>query len=205
MSDPAAEPAVETDGRRARRDRNKVAVVDAYLDLVREGTPRPSVADVAERSGVSYRSVFRYFDDRDELARVAIDRQQERVLALAVIEIDPAAPLGSRIELMVDARVALYEAIAPVARLSRSLAQTQQVLADQLHRSRRFFRAQLRKLFGPELAVAADADSLSAMLEVVTSFEAYDLLREDQGLGRARARTVMLDALGRVLGNCPNQ
>ena len=38
------------DGRRARRDRNREAVVDAYLDLVREGDMHPNVADVARVS-----------------------------------------------------------------------------------------------------------------------------------------------------------
>ena len=62
-----AEPAV--DGRTARRDRNRDAVLDAVIELFTEGHVGLVAADVAERSGVSLRSVYRYFDDLEALAR----------------------------------------------------------------------------------------------------------------------------------------
>ena len=62
------------DGRRARRDRNRETVVDAILSLYQEGNVSPSLDEIADRSGVSHRSVFRYFQDLEELYRVAIER-----------------------------------------------------------------------------------------------------------------------------------
>ncbi|HEY8057438.1 MAG TPA: hypothetical protein VID94_01740, partial [Acidimicrobiales bacterium] len=70
------------DGRRARREQNVDAVVDAMLDLLGEGRLTPGAAAVAERSGVSLRSVFRYFDDMDSLTERAIARQMERAAPL---------------------------------------------------------------------------------------------------------------------------
>ena len=63
------------DGRRLRRERNRDAVVQAVLELVREGELAPGVEAVAARAGLSARSVFRYFDDLDDLCRAAIARQ----------------------------------------------------------------------------------------------------------------------------------
>ncbi|HAP77906.1 MAG TPA: TetR/AcrR family transcriptional regulator, partial [Acidimicrobiaceae bacterium] len=43
--------------------------------LYRSGNFDPSIDEIATRSGVSARSVFRYFDDVDDLANAAIDQQ----------------------------------------------------------------------------------------------------------------------------------
>lgn len=174
-------PEVREDGRHARRDRNKYAVVDAYLALVRDGNPRPSVAEVAERSGVSHRSVFRYFADKDELARTAIERQVAFAMPLVSLTVAADAPLAERIDKFVERRLELFEAIGPVARLSRSLAAAQPVIDEELTATRRFFRAQVRHLFRPELDArpAAERAQLLVALDVLTSFEVSDLLRRD--------------------------
>ena len=49
------EESTAVDGRTARRDRNRTAVLDAILDLIQEGNPLPTVAEISERSGTSHR------------------------------------------------------------------------------------------------------------------------------------------------------
>jgi len=73
------------DGRSARRDRNRLAVLDAVIELFSEGVLEPTPDDVAARVGLSARSVYRYFVDRDALLRAAIDRSFERVMPLYLI------------------------------------------------------------------------------------------------------------------------
>ncbi len=191
----------QQDGRHARRDRNKVAVVDAFLELIREGNPRPGVAEVAERSGVSHRSVFRYFADKDELARTSIERQQAVVVPLLTRPVDQTLALQDRVELIVKRRIELFEAIAPVARLSRSLAPMQPILQEELTKTRAFLRAQLKRLFASELAAMdkGQAASTMAILDVLCSFEVLDLLRTDQGLSTDRAGEAVRLALLAVL------
>ncbi len=55
------------DGRTARSMRTKAAIVDACLALVDSGDLRPTAPRVAERAGVSVRSVFQHFADLDAL------------------------------------------------------------------------------------------------------------------------------------------
>ena len=62
------------DGRSARRERNRDAVLDALVELTTEGLDDPSIDDIADRAGVSYRSVYRYFRDRSEMMDEATDR-----------------------------------------------------------------------------------------------------------------------------------
>ena len=191
----------QLDGRRARRDRNKIAVVDAYLDLIREGNPRPSVAEVAERSGVSHRSVFRYFADKDELARTSIERQETVVTPMLAIPIDASVSLGDRVDLVVRHRLELFETIAPVARLSRSLAPMQPILQSELTKARSFFRAQVKRAFAGELGRMdkSRAATTLAVVDVLCSFEVAELLRADQGLSLDRANEALRDALLLIL------
>lgn len=190
------------DGRSARRERNKIAVVDAYLDLIREGVARPAVTDVAERSGVSHRSVFRYFSDRDEMARTSIQRQHERVGPLFQQRVDEALPLADRIGELIELRMRLFDTIAPSARLSRALASTQPIIQDELTASRAFLRATVKRLFAAELAAMSteDAADTLAAVDVLTSFEAFDLLRTDRGLSKPRTARVLRSTLIALLG-----
>jgi AcrR family transcriptional regulator len=199
---PQSGDAVIEDGRRARRDRNKYAVVDAFLELVRAGNPRPSVAEVAERSGISHRSVFRYFADKDELARTAIERQQAFAAPLVALTVGPGAPLDERIHRFVERRMELFDHLAPVARLSRSLVQLQPVIASELASNRQYFRRQIEHLFHDELAAMTPVEAAQtlAALDVLCSFESADLLRHDQGLTRDDAAAVVERAMRRILG-----
>ncbi len=75
-----AEP-VESDGRRLRRERNIAAVVDAVLEMFAEETFVPTIERAAERSGLSLRSVYRYFPDPESLTQAAIDELAENLAA----------------------------------------------------------------------------------------------------------------------------
>jgi AcrR family transcriptional regulator len=158
---PDAGPAGDGDGRRLRRDRNRMAVVDALLDLYGESNLRPSTAEIAERAGLSHRSLFRYFDDFDDLCREAVFRAEQRARPLIPIEVDRAAPLTDRIEALVTQRLRLFEALGPVAQVSRLNAPFAQVLAAELTKNRAFLRAQLTDLFAQELKPAPEASPAS--------------------------------------------
>jgi AcrR family transcriptional regulator len=201
MSEPSAADVPSVDGRRARRDRNRETVVDALLELYREGEMAPSVARVAERSGVSHRSVFRYFDDLDELMQVAVERQSEAIAPLVDIPELGIGPLDERIDRFVDARMALYEAAAPVARVARMRAPQQRILAENLHRSRRLMREQLRSHFERELDGRPDGDATFAAAAALCSIEGIELLRHDHELPVGEATAALRLALTKLFAH----
>ncbi len=189
------------DGRRAGRERNRNAVADALLDLYQEGIISPGAQDVADRSGVSRRSLFRYFDDMDELCRVAIERHSARVSHLFEIEDLGDGPLARRIDRLVWQRAQLFEAIAPVARISRLRAPFQPIIAEELARSAALLRAQLARHFARELdslGPAARNETLAAA-DVIASFESFDLLRRVQGLPPDEAAAATRRSLAALL------
>ncbi len=191
----------EGDGRRRRRERNRQAVVDALLDLYQEGSLRPSTAEVAERAGLSPRSLFRYFDDVDDLTRAALEGQLERAAPLVPVAVAPSAPLEVRVAALVEQRFRLFDAVAPAATVSRLRSPFQPVLAAELRRNRAFLRDQVRVLFEPELSTLEPERATEALAacDVATSFEAHQLLLHDQGLPPERARRVMARSLWAVL------
>jgi AcrR family transcriptional regulator len=186
------------DGRRLRRDQNRDAVIDALLALFREGRYQPGTAEIAARAGLSPRSLFRYFDDVDDLHQAAASRQ--RLLARPLIElgIDPDQEIADKIRAVVRARARLFEQIGPAGRALRACAHRHDPLAAELARNRAFLRSQLAAVFAPELAAGAAA--VLPALDVLCSFESYELLRHDQGLSRVRAVAALTDAIGTLLG-----
>ncbi|HEY9557550.1 MAG TPA: TetR/AcrR family transcriptional regulator [Acidimicrobiales bacterium] len=200
---PASPPdaSATTDGRSLRRDRNRMAVIDAVLALYDSGNLAPSSDDIAERAGTSVRSVFRYFDDVDDMLRAAIGRQQERLEPLWTLDSFDGLPLDERIERFVAARVRLLDGMGNVGLVARMRAPFQPLIRAELDRVRATMRGQVALVFAPELAaLGPDGAAVLAMLDVTCSWEARDLLRGDQGLSDAAARAAATGAIRRLLG-----
>jgi AcrR family transcriptional regulator len=191
----------ELDGRRARRQQNRAAVLDALADLYREGNYEPSAAEIAQRAGLSPRSLFRYFDDVDDLNRATVDQQLARARPLLAVDADPGEPTTTKVERLVEARLRLYEAIAPAARAARICAWRHPVLAQQIATTRSYLRHQLEQLFAPELdALGPDrGPGALAAVDALCSFEAVELLHHDHG----RAAEALVQALTAVLAGQP--
>ncbi|MBI4935979.1 MAG: TetR/AcrR family transcriptional regulator [Actinobacteria bacterium] len=189
--------AVTADGRRLRRDRNRDAVVQALLSLYNDGNLDPSTEEIAARSGVSARSLFRYFDDVDDLCSAAIAQQQENVRHLLPLSATPDEPLAVRIAALVRQRGELFEAIESAAMVSRLRAPFQLVVADRLTEGRSFLRQQIGTLFARELGQMPEqvAAARLAAADVIASFESWRLLRDDQRLSIAAASNAISESL----------
>jgi AcrR family transcriptional regulator len=173
------------DGRRARRHRSRDLAVDALLDLLNEGVPRPTAQQVAERSGVSLRSIFRIFDDVESLHMAASERQMSRVRHLFV-DIVATGTLAERVAATVATTSRLYESVAPIRRAALRAAPESTALQLQLSRARGWLRAEINRVFADELARADDPDRAAAV-EAILSFEAWDQLRTAQSRNPTRA------------------
>ncbi len=191
----------EVDGRRARRDRNRLAVLDAVLELFSEGDLVPSPDDVARRSGVSLRSVYRYVADADDLIRSAIDRNQEKVEPLFRIDDLGTGSFPHRLDVFLDTRMRVYEAIAATARASRLAASRSEVIRRQLESGRRAMRTQLERQFAPELDRLDDErrSAVAAAADVLTQVETIDLYRHNRGFSTRQTCGMLQVALRALL------
>ena len=190
-----------TDGRSQRRDRNRESVVTALLELYREGRLGPSADEIAARAGISVRSLFRYFEDIEALVRAAIVRQQEHVAPLYALDVPTDLPLPERLDRFVAGRLRLLQGMGEVGRVARNLAAHQPLVLAELARIRHALRGQLAEVFAPELDALprpSAADALAAA-DVVASWEALDLMHNDQGLPVDVVAAAMRAALARLL------
>lgn len=185
------------DGRRARRHRSRDLVVDALLDLLHEGVIRPTAQQVAERSGISLRSIFRIFDDVETLHTAAATRQVSRVRHLFV-DVPAAGSVAERVDAMLEINARLYESVAPIRRAALRTAPESAPLQEQLRRVRGWLRAEIDRVFAAE--VGHDGGGLAAALEVLMSFEAWDQLRTAQELSVEEAVGVVRPAAVKLLG-----
>jgi AcrR family transcriptional regulator len=185
------------DGRTARRDRNRDLVLDAVIELFREDQLAPNAAAVAERSGVSLRSVYRYFEDHDALVRAAIARNAETFAPLFEVPDPGVGPLADRINRFVAVRMRLYEAAAPTARAAILRAPNNRLLREQMERLRVTLRRQIEVMFAPELAAmtAPERRATIAAADTLLQFESVEHLRVR--LGSSPAQTA--DTLRRTL------
>jgi len=184
------------DGRSARRDRNRDAVLDAVIALFSEDV-NPSPEEVARRSGLSPRSVYRYFEDHDGLVRAAIARQVERALPLFQVDSLGEGPLDERISAIVAARLRLHDAVADTARAARHRAERTGPLAEQVRTGRTAMGEQVARQFTPELGALPtnEARQKLAVADVLMQFESLDYLRRDRELSMEDARRSLVDAL----------
>src|SRR4051794_28210153 len=103
------------DGRTRRGERNREAIIDALIACYDDGTLRPSVQEVADRAGVSARSVHNHFADVEALRAEVAQRQWRRCARFAV-NLDRDLPVPERVEQLVELRAALFEEVTPVRR-----------------------------------------------------------------------------------------
>ena len=176
------------DGRNLRSLRTRTAVVDAVLELIDEGDLRPTAPRIAERAGVSLRSVFQHFRDVEALFGVATDRQLERIGAL-VKPLPTTGSLEDRLAAFVEQRVRIYEAVTPVRRAALAHEPFSSHAVDARDRILAVARAELRRTFATELD-AQPPDLLEA-LDAAASWQVWEALRSHQGLDADEARKVL--------------
>lgn len=185
------------DGRHARRAVNRESVLTAMESLWREGLYDPSTTEVAERAGLSARSLFRYFDDVDDLIRSAIVRLLDRFMPLARVEVSPDRPTAEKVTALCDMVERLYDAAGVAAHAARVTQHRSPLVAARVEAARADLRRGISTLFAPELATA-HAGTLDVVAALM-SFEAWELLHQGSTREQQTARAGLEHALRAVL------
>jgi AcrR family transcriptional regulator len=198
----AGRAAAAVDGRVAR---SRLAICDACLDLIQEGVLQPSADQVADRAGLSRRSIFNQFRDLAELYDAVVEAGMQRCAPL-LKQIPRELPVAERIALLVDARARFFEATTAFAR-----ALTVQALvgaaSDQARRVARAAledqQADVDRVFGAELDRLPAAERVETLeaLACAASATSWEYLRRSRALSLARARAVLTRTLRALLAD----
>lgn len=187
------------DGRHARSERSRQAMVDALLDLIRSGTLRPSSAQIAERAGVTQRTLFNQFGDMDSLVSAMASRQIERVLSLL-----PSAGEGTldeRVAQYCDGLAVLLDETMHVRWAVVTSATPMAPAAAAVSSARQFMRRRLADAFAVELAPLGDhiSTELIDALEIETDPVVWRMRRVQQDLTTEQARAVVARSVLAIL------
>lgn len=195
--DPQEEDAVRPDGRRERSADSRRRILSATVDLIELGQPSPTAEAIAVKAGVSLRTVFRHFDDMEnlnlELANLVFARMAPYV----------EQPLETRqwpavLWEIVGRRVEAFEAIAPFKTAMDIYRYRSPALAAQHRRMTRISRDLLVAILPP--ALAEDRQFLES-LDLILSIESWQRLRDQQGLSVVEAQALLQAMLARLLGD----
>jgi AcrR family transcriptional regulator len=185
-----------TDRRVLRGLRNREAVVEAVIALIEEGDLQPTGAEIAERAGVSLRSIHNLFEDLDDVSRAVADRMFAVVAEL--FRPNPTeGPLDVRLKAFVRQRSQLVERSMPVYRASLLAAPSSSAVEERITFICEFFRGVTRETFAPELR-RAPSWKLEA-LDSLTSLDGWVRLRVNQRLSFRQAARVFTMAVPAIL------
>jgi AcrR family transcriptional regulator len=188
------------DGRAARAERTRTAVVDALLDLIEAGNLQPAAPAVAERAGVSLRIVYHHFEDLTKLFATAAARHSERVLS-DIVPLANDGPFATRVDAFVQQRARLYERIFNMRRAGRLLEHSTPLVGETLKLVRAYKREAAAQLFVQELEAMPPSlkRERTHALGAVTSFNTWEALRAHQQLSLEEARRVWRAMISAVL------
>lgn len=185
----------EADGRRLRSSRSRERIVHAMIELVRAGEMSPAAARVAEKANVGLRTVFRHFEEMETLNREISAVIEAEIMPL--IE-KPFQGKGWRAQFddLLDRRAHIYERIMPLKIAGSIQRFRSKFLMDDYNRFLRMEREGLKRVLPQK--IMADTVLFQA-IEMMTGFQAWRRLRQDQGLSPKDALGVLRFTINRLL------
>ena len=188
-------PPPRVDGRTARSERTRNAIVDAHVSLIGDGDLRPTADRIAKLAGVSLRALWSHFADMEALFAASGQRVLERRDA-SFEPISPDLPLAERINAYCHQRARMSEKIGPAARA----AALKEPFSPALQRYRKAHvdrvREELRTLFAAE--INDDAELLNA-LTAISMWNTWDTMRTPMALSPDAAREVLTRTIQSLL------
>lgn len=187
------------DGRVARGERTRRAIVDAHTRLLIEGQVKPTAQAVADRAGVSIRTLWSNFSDVEALREASVQRWLEIDEAFWS-PVEPTGPLDARIARFCHRQADRIENLAPAARAAELVEPFSLALRTSRRRHvERLFGA-LEETFSPEIGPRSGlTETVYRELYVLSCWPTWRTYTEDLGLDRASAVEAMIRGFTRVL------
>jgi TetR/AcrR family transcriptional regulator of autoinduction and epiphytic fitness len=189
------------DGRRARGLRTRDAIISSLLDLIAGGDIAPTAQRIADRAGVSVRSVYQHFADVEGLYADAAERTYEWVRDTAK-DVDTSLPLSRRVDAYVDARSSVLESLLPFHRSVRLMEPSSERVRAYRAAMEKWDKDRLSKVFSPELRSmeAPRRGATLAAIDAIASADTWDHLRRNGQSARA-ARQIQRNGILCMLGS----
>jgi AcrR family transcriptional regulator len=181
----------KVDGRNLRAENTRRKIISATRALINETHQPPKVADIAQRAGVSVRSIFQHYQDVESLFLAVYDEVSRSVDA-ELSGIESSQPLMARVEALTEQRARAHEAIMPTRRAAARFEGDSLGAAERARLGREAGRQQIEAAFRPELDGLPHAvrNDVVVALQAATDWESWINMRQNYGLSADDARSV---------------
>ena len=187
----------ESDGRRARGRRSRQQILDALADLVLTGEPNPASRVVADRAGVTQRTLFNHFENLEALFAEMGERQFEILLEMLPEPVSTGS-FEDRIDAELDVLARGHERFGPILDAIGARPDGVEAIDTFQAKVRAHRRARLVAVLSAELeALGATAELATVALLAVTDGSTWSTLRNAQGCDVVAARSAVA---GMVVG-----
>lgn len=188
----ARKAGTKVDGRRERTSKTRSAIIDAVIALQESGEVRATAAAIVARAGVSLRSLFVHFPQQEELTLAVMAEIDRRLLNDLVTE-TPAGTLAARLDPFLSRRLPLLERLVAYRRSAATLEPQSDKVRARRRAVRRRMRDEVGVVFAPEIAMRPrdEREALVHALAITLDSEAWDSLRRQFGMTRAKARSIL--------------
>ncbi|MFQ3257379.1 MAG: AcrR family transcriptional regulator [Porticoccaceae bacterium] len=176
---PAAQS--KPDGRLLRSERSRQLIIEAIIELIDEGFLIPTAQQVAQRADVGIRSVFRHFDDMEDMFKTAneIIFQDTRPLFVGG---DRSGTLETRVSNATEQITAGYSSVKNFMLSGRIRRWNTPVILKNYTLNRKRLQKELEDWI-PEILELTEANKQCAY--ALASFDFWFRLHEDQEVSQA--------------------
>ena len=182
---------LKRDGRHARADRTRAAIVGALLDLADQGILAPTAQQIADAACVALRSIRQHFETRESLLLAAAEEYALRS-GPRPPPVDRTLPLEARIVAFAKARTSELESSAPLRRAAQLAEDDSPAVARAMTTARRARRREIATLFADVFAASADGAALLDAVDVLAGGAAHDTRGRDPRVSLERLLRVAL-------------
>lgn len=185
--------------RERRMAETREAILLALAEVIAaDGVSDLAVQEVANRAGVSHRTVYRHFSDRQGLLDALADWVQQRLVAESVV--DGVVDVEDHID-AVRRVFAGFDELGPLPAAMARLSLTTDVRSVQ-HRER---TERFRELIVPHLDGLDDPEAVFAVIRHLMSALTWWTLREEFGLDGERAGEAVATVVRAVLAEAAGE
>ena len=189
------------DGREQRRIDNKQRATEIMLELILETGEMPDVETILERSGISRRSFFRFFQSESirlyEINNLMANRISSRFEFLIP---DANRSLGETLNLFLIAKSQIDEYRMPLRKLTEEKKRTSPEIHSYLNQYRTSWLNYIEELFTPYLENRTDRDILLQHIHFNTSWSIWATLRNDFEMSIEESRSFVERQIMALLG-----
>lgn len=183
MTTSAPVAAAAVDGRTARSARTRELVLDAMVELLREGDLMPTAQRIADRAAIAPRTVYLHFADLESLFVEVGTRELVRLVGMRD-PVPPDLPLDERLDRFCASRARMLEALLPLIRAARLREHVSPAIQSTWQVYVSASDADTGDAFASELADLPpdEREGLMAALFAAAGGAAWDALRRTRGL-----------------------